>query len=123
MKNVLKEAKLYIETRKDLMKLRTAESVSATAGNVISYAVVGVIGLFTLMLFSITLALGLGWALDNNFWGFLIVTLIYVVAGVTVWFNREAIFRLPVLKALLDKMFSKKEEVKGDGGFKRNQAA
>lgn len=105
IKKVVKEAKDYVNVKKDIVKMKTAETVSAGAGNAIAYAVLGVIGLFTLLFLSVSLALGIGWALDNNFWGFLIVTGIYAVTGVVVWLNKEAMFRIPVLNALLDSLF------------------
>jgi hypothetical protein len=110
MKNLINEAKDYYEVKKDLVKLKTAEKVSEGAGNAIAYVSLSIVGIFTLLFFSVTLALGLGWALDNNFWGFLIVTLIYVAAGTVIWFNKEKMFRIPVLNALIKSLFNKRED-------------
>jgi hypothetical protein len=121
MKNIVEEAKSYIETKKDLVKMKAADAVSESAGNAVAYITLAVVGLITLLFFSVSLALGLGWALGNNFWGFLIVTVIYVGTGAGIWFNKEKMFRLPILNALLKSFFNKGEV--DHGRSERDRAA
>lgn len=106
-KMIKSDLQKYAAVKRNLVKLKGADSISSGAGNTISYVTVGIIGLFTLMFFSITLALGIGWALDNYFWGFLAVTVAYIIAGVVIWMNRESMFQLPILNGLIDKFFNK----------------
>lgn len=121
MKKLVDEAKDYYEVKKKVIKLKAADALSESAGNTVAYIALAVIGLFTLMFFSISLALGLGWALGNNLWGFLIVTAIYITAGIVVYYRKEQMIRIPILNGLLKSLF--KEESLTDGTSKGNKAA
>ncbi len=121
LKNLVSELRDYYAVRKNIVKLKTAENLSETTSNAIAYTVLAIIGLFVLLFFSVTLALGLGWALGNNFWGFLIVTGLYVAAGAFIYLRKEQVIRIPILNAILKSLF--KGERLTDGTSERNRAA
>lgn len=63
--------------------------------------------LIVTIFFSIALALGIGYALDNFAWGFLIVGGIYLIAAIIVYYIQDKIVEGPVL-ARFSRIFLKK---------------
>jgi hypothetical protein len=105
--------KSYIEQKTELNKLKLADTASTIVGNTALYAALAFVGAFALLLFSFALAYGLGAMMNNYFLGFLLVTLLYVIIGMVVWFNKEKVFKLPMLNAFVGKLFNKEERDHG----------
>lgn len=105
--------KSLVEQKKELNKLKLADSASTIVGNTALYATLGIVGGFALLLFSFALGYGLGSLLNNYFLGFLIITMVYVLTGLIVWMNREKVFKLPMLNAFISRFFNKEEKDHG----------
>lgn len=95
----------YVNVRIDTLKVQTAEKTAALVANVAAGAIALVIFVFFLFFSGIAAALLLG-ELTGKIWlGFLIVSLLYLLAGAIVWKARRKLIALPVLNALLGQLF------------------
>lgn len=99
--------KNYIENKKELEKLKIADKTSSAISSTALYATLAIVGVFALLLLSFALAYGLGALLNNYFLGFLIVALAYASTGTALWYNKGKAFKLPILNALIQKMYNK----------------
>jgi hypothetical protein len=90
----------YVNIRIDTLKVQTAEKSATLVANVAAGAIALVIFVFFLF-FS-----GLLGELTGRVWlGFLIVSLLYLLAGAIIWKTRRKIIAMPVLNALLGQLF------------------
>ena len=102
--------KQYMNNRIDTVKLNTAEKGSKLMANMITMAVsILIFGLFLLFI-SLALALAIGKATGELYWGFLIVSGIYLLLGILVTVLREKLLRMPILNALLKQLFKGEDE-------------
>lgn len=98
-------AKDYIETRVDLVKLEVAEKVSLFAGNVAAILVIAVLVLCFIAFAGVGLALLIGNWVGHMWAGFVIVSLAYGLKAILLWKMRERLVRIPVMNHLLKLFF------------------
>jgi hypothetical protein len=102
----------YVNVRIDALKLQTAEKTASVVANFTAGAIAFVIFVFFLFFSGIAASLLLG-ELTGRIWlGFLIVSLLYLLAGFVIWKGRKRIIALPVLNALLGQLFKKDNDGK-----------
>ena len=77
--DVVNHPGIYLKAEIDKITANVEAKVSDVMGKVIVFALLGVLGLFLLTFASITLALFLNSVLDSAFYGFLIVTGLYLI--------------------------------------------
>lgn len=77
--DVVNHPGIYIKAEIDKISANVEAKVSDVMGKIIVFALLGVLGLFLLTFASITLALFLNSVLDSSFYGFLIVTGLYLI--------------------------------------------
>ena len=77
--DVVNHPSVYIKAEIDKIKHNIQVEVSNAMGKIIVFAMLGLFGLFLLTFASITLGLFLNSVLDSSFYGFLIVTGIYLL--------------------------------------------
>ena len=80
--DVVNHPGVYIKAEIDKITNNVKAEVSDAMGKVILFALLGVMGLFLLIFASLTLALFLNSVLDSSFYGFLIVTGLYLAVVV-----------------------------------------
>ena len=80
----------YVETRVELLKIEVKEDVAKGLAQAVSYLFIAFIFALFLTFVSIALAMLLGQRL-GNIAGFSIVGLLYLIAGLILWFSREKI--------------------------------
>jgi len=114
VEELTEHVKDYITTKVEITKLRFAEKTSLTIGNIIAAVVVAVLFLFVLLFGSIAGAWALSDWIGKNYAGFLIVTGIYLLVAIIVWFARNRLIRFPVMNAII-KMLHKKDDDEKDG--------
>ena len=98
-------AKLYVEQRKDMLKLDVTEKVSTSAGSVATKLIVGGIALIALLFLSVTAALALGYWWDNFAYGFLAVSVLYIIMAIIVYTARRSIITDPIVASVIKKMY------------------
>ncbi|MBS1914736.1 MAG: phage holin family protein [Bacteroidetes bacterium] len=102
--------KEYVDNRVASAKLNTAEKTSTIVANIIARLVVMVIAIFFILFLSISAALALGKLTGENYWGYLIISGVYLLIALMVWAGREKLLRLPVMNAMLRKLFNDENE-------------
>lgn len=102
--------KEYVNTRIESAKLSIAEKSSAVIANVLAGMVLAVFFLFFIIFGSTALALGLGDWIGSTWAGFLIVAGLYLLGGIVAWTAREKIIRLPIMNALIKRLFRNDDE-------------
>lgn len=68
----------YVETRIELVRAEVKDSMMAAMRAAVIFGSIAVLGLFFLLFLSLSIALALNEALDSTFWGFVIVTALYL---------------------------------------------
>lgn len=104
-------AKEYVNTRIESLKLNAAEKSSVIVANGVARIVVAIVFLFFIALASIALSLVLGEWLGKIWAGFLVVGCFYLFLGIIIWFARGKLIRVPVMNALIQQLFKHDEEI------------
>ena len=104
-------AKEYINTRIESIKLNAAEKSSVIIANGVAKVVTAIFFLFFLGLASIALSFLVGEWIGRLWAGFLVVAGFYLLIGVIIWFARERLIRVPVMNALIHQLFLHDEEI------------
>ena len=102
--------KEYVNTRIDAVKLNAAEKSSAVIANVVAGLIVAAVFMLFVLFSSIALAIGLGDWIGKTWAGFLIVAGLYLLIGIVVWTARVKIIQLPVMNALIKRLFGQDNE-------------
>ena|SRR6218665_236252 len=94
----------YLETRIDLVKLKTTRTTSDVVSSILSKAIVGLFAIIFLIMVNIGLAIWIGRALGETYYGFFIIGGFYgLVALLFQWFRRDWI-KTPVSNKIIKKM-------------------
>ena len=80
----------YIETRIALIKAEAKDDVMKAMRAAMIYGAIAVLGLFFVLFLSLTIALVLNDALDSWFWGFAIVTGLYLIMLIVLYTLRDS---------------------------------
>ena len=102
--------KEYLNNKVAIEKLNAAEKTAVVISNVVTGIVITMVFLFCLLFASVTVSILLGLWIGKIWAGFLIVSFFYLLTGIIVWVGRTHIIILPVMKAIIDELFPKKDE-------------
>lgn len=80
----------YVETRIELIRAEIKDTIMVAMRAAMIYGSIAVLGLFFVLFLSVTIALALNALLDSTFWGFAIVTGIYLIMVVTLFMLRNS---------------------------------
>lgn len=80
----------YVETRIELIRAEIKDTIMVAMRAAMIYGSIAVLGLFFVLFLSVTIALALNALLDSSFWGFAIVTGIYLIMVVTLFMLRNS---------------------------------
>jgi hypothetical protein len=101
IEDLFEKAEDYVQTNIELIKLKAVDRVSEIVSSVVAYVAVIVFGFFCLVMFNIAIALWIGYALDNNLYGFLIVAGFYGLLTLMVYASRKSIIKKPVSNSII----------------------
>lgn len=87
--NLVDHIKDYIHNRIELAKLMAIEKGALGVSSVATYFILAFLLLFFIIFFSISLALGLSLLIGSSFIGFSIVTLLYLITALLLFYNKE----------------------------------
>lgn len=80
----------YAETRIGLVQAEVKDTIMAAMRAAMIYGSIAVLALFFVLFLSLTIALALNALLDSIFWGFAIVTGLYLIMAVTFYLLRDS---------------------------------
>ncbi len=93
----------YLENKTELWKLKIVDKTSETVSSIAEKAILFVFGLIFFILFNVGLALLIGYWLGHNFYGFFIMSAVYVIVGLVLHASREKWIRTPVTNKIIEK--------------------
>ncbi len=96
-----------LETKGELLKLKTAGRISETVSSLISIFVIAAITIIAIIILSIGISFGIGLALNSIPAGFFIIGGVYIVAALVVYYFRKKIIKTPICNLLINKMMGK----------------
>ncbi len=107
IEELLIEAGDYLETRIELWKLKTVDSISELFSALVSRLVL--ISLFALFIVTVNIGLALliGHWLDNDFYGFFIIGGLYGIAALICYLNRDLWIKGPVGNMIIRKILKR----------------
>jgi len=107
---LITDVRKYIDNRVSVAKLNVAEKVSQVLSGIIAIVVVAVMFVFFLVFAGVALACAIASWTGEYYWGFLIVSGMYLLIALFISMAKERIIRLPILNALLNQLFKNDEE-------------
>ncbi|HEV9037167.1 MAG TPA: phage holin family protein [Puia sp.] len=99
----------YAHVRMDVARLGLAERSSGVIATLISGAALAAMLAFSFLFICVAAGLLLGRVLDDLVAGFLIVATFDILLGMIIWWSRKSLIRTPVMNAILEELFEKKE--------------
>jgi hypothetical protein len=96
----------YLEHNKEYYKLLVFKTLMRIITSLTKTLFTGAIVIFTLFLIALTAAIGIGQAIGNMYYGFLIVTAFFVVIGFILYILRHKLEK-PILRKYSEYYFDK----------------
>jgi len=104
----VQDLKEYLSTSISVVKLKAADKTSKIAANLIAGVIAFLFFLFFISFASVGFVYLLARWTGEMFWGFFIVSAIYLFLSILVWRSRERWLRIPILKGILKQLFKEK---------------
>ena len=101
VEELFEKLKDYGETRIDLLKLKTVNKVSGFLSNLITSIFLIVLLFMVITFLFIGLALLLGTWLGHAYWGFLIMSALFIIIGLVLYSARDKVLRTPISNSLI----------------------
>ena len=96
----------YLEHNKEYYKLLVFRTLMKIVTSLTKMLFTGAIVIFALFLIALTTAIGIGQAIGNMFYGFLIVTVFFVIIGIILYLLRHKLDK-PLLRKYSEHYFDK----------------
>ncbi len=109
IEEMVETLKEYVDTRIEIVKLRTAARSSAIIANLIAAIIASIFILIFIIIASIAIAIWLGAWLGNAWLGYLIVAGIHLLLGIIVWMARGKFIRIPVMNSIIKQLYQSKK--------------
>ncbi len=104
VEELYEKLKSYGETRFALIKLQLINKVSGFFSTLITTLIISVIMFVVILCISVGLALLIGSWLGNAYWGFFIISGIYIIIGLILYSSRGSLLKTPVSDKLIKEM-------------------
>jgi hypothetical protein len=106
------QIKEYINVRIEIIKLQTAASTSKVLSNLVAMLMVSFIMMLFLCFAGIAASLAISAWLGPLYSGFLIMSVLFLIAAIIVWKKRESLLRIPIMNSILRQLSSSDEDNK-----------
>ncbi len=103
--NLVTDLKDYLDTRSKLGKLKAIDKGSRIAAESASAFIIAIIGFLGLFFLSIAGALAISEVLENNYLGFFIVSVFYILVTLLFYINRDSWIQKPIVNRLIQNFF------------------
>lgn len=107
---LISNIKEYANIRKELAMLTIAEKTSTAAAGVAAGGLLAILGLFVFFFGSLTLGFYLSEVIGNTYSGFLIITALYLIVALVVYFTQEKLIKKPIENGMIKKIFKERNE-------------
>jgi len=106
LEELVDQVKDYIDTRSELIILKTTQKVSSASGIAVSYLICIFLSVMVLVLLSIGAALWIGKALGDSFSGFFLIAGFYIVLLLIFYLGRTNLVKKPVANKIIDEILN-----------------
>lgn len=103
IENLIDQSKEYVDTKIELLKLKTIEKASYVFSYILITLLFGIFFFLFFVVLNIGLALFIGDLLGKAYWGFFIMAGVYIIAGLIIFFTRNKIFKGPITAMFIRK--------------------
>jgi hypothetical protein len=103
METIIQQTGEYLETRMELIRLKTISKSSQVVSNLLTRILLVAITLLFFSLFNIGVALWIGDSLGKLYYGFFLVAGFYAVAGVIFYLIRDRFIQEPISNLIISK--------------------
>src|ERR1044071_6662520 len=97
----------YVETRINLLKLKAVDKSSDVVSNILAFIPIVVIFVLVFFFLNIGIALLIGDLLGKAYWGFFILTAIYIITGFVLYSRKDKWIKVPFANMLIRKFLKK----------------
>lgn len=101
--NLIGQSKEYVDTKIELMKLKTVEKASYAFSTILILLLFGIFFFLFFVVLNIGLALLIGDALGKAYWGFFIMAGVYIIVGLILFSARNKLFKGPITAMFIRK--------------------
>lgn len=98
-------ANQYVQKQIDLLKLDSAAKIAKSTSAIITLAVIGFLATMVMIMLSITIGFALGETLGSYALAFLIITGVYALIALVVYFFKRQLVTNPILSTVLASFF------------------
>jgi hypothetical protein len=99
--SVLEHLKDYLNTHYELAVLKVSDKGSSILSEIISYVLLGLVGIFFLIFISFGIALLISQSIGNAYSGFLIVAGFYLLLGIVLFVSKDKLVKMPLLNMFI----------------------
>jgi Putative Actinobacterial Holin-X, holin superfamily III len=105
MEETIDHLKSYVNTKISQVKLGAAEKTSDLISVFIAKLLAALVLFFFILFISLAVASGLGDYFEKPWLGYTLVAGFYLLAGFVIWFGREKLLRIPIMNAIIARLF------------------
>jgi hypothetical protein len=106
LKTLLEQSHDYLETRIDLVKLKTIDKSSDVLSSAAAAVAILLAALFFVLMLSIGTAIYIGTVLDNLYYGFFIMAGVYALVIIILYAGRKQWIKMPVYNSIIKKILN-----------------
>ena len=107
IETLFEKAEDYTRTTAELMKLKAVDKTADVASSMLSRGVVSIVFVMFAFLVNIGLSLWVGELLGKDYYGFFIVSGIYLIISILLYIFRDPLIKLPVSNFIIERMLKK----------------
>ena len=91
----------YIKSKTELWKLKLIDKSTSAVSSILDKVVLVFIAIIFFILFTIGLALLIGFWLGHSFYGFFIMAALYGIVGLIIHTSRDKLIKAPILNSII----------------------
>lgn len=106
LEELVDHVKDYIDTRSELIILKTTDKVASASGIAVSYLICIFLFVMVLVLLSIGAALWIGKALGDSFSGFFLIAGFYLLLLLIFFLGRSSLIKKPIANKVINEILN-----------------
>lgn len=107
IETLFEKAEDYTRTTAELMKLKAVDKTADVVSSMLSRAAVSIVFVMFAFLANIGLSLWIGELLGKTYYGFFIVSSIYLLISILLYIFRDPVIKMPVSNFIIVRMLKK----------------
>ena len=107
IETLFEKAEDYTRSTAELMKLKAVDKTADVASSMLSRGAVSIVFVMFAFLVNIGLSLWVGELLGKDYYGFFIVSGIYLIISILLYIFRDPLIKLPVSNFIIERMLKK----------------